>query len=68
MRTVEPSSILTQVCPGCHRLNHRVHGKLIIEILIEFAVAALVVMGASAEFNVADHVMQTGLFPGWQFT
>jgi hypothetical protein len=50
-----------------HRMNHGVHGKLIIEILIEFAIGALIVMGAGAKFNVADHVMQTGLFPGRVF-
>jgi hypothetical protein len=51
-----------------HRLNHGVNGKLITEILIEFAIGTLVVMGAAAELNVADHMMQAWLLPGRQLT
>jgi hypothetical protein len=45
-----------------------VNGKLITEILIEFAIRAMIVMGAGAKINVTDHMMQAWLFPGGQLT
>ena len=47
-----------------NRLNHGMHRVLVAEILIELAVAALVVMGAGPKINAPFHVMQTRLLPG----
>jgi hypothetical protein len=46
------------------RSNHGMHRVLITEVLIELAIAALIVMRAGPKFNAAFHVMQTGLLPG----
>ena len=48
------------------RPHHGVHHVLITEILIEFTVAALIIMGAGTEIDASFHVMQAGLFPGRQ--
>ena len=40
------------------------HRVLVAEILIELALAALVVMGAGSKINAPFHVMQTGLPAG----
>jgi len=47
-----------------NRLNHGMHRVLVAEILVELAVAALVVMGAGPKINTLFHVMQTRLLPG----
>jgi hypothetical protein len=48
------------------RPHHGMHRILVAEILIEFAIAALVVMGAGSKINAPFHVVQTGLLPGRQ--
>jgi hypothetical protein len=41
------------------------HRELIAEILIKFAITALVVMGTSSKIDATFHVVQAGLLPGW---
>jgi hypothetical protein len=42
------------------------YGKLIIEILIKFAAAAMIIMRAGPECNMTDHMVQAGLLPDRQ--
>jgi hypothetical protein len=51
-----------------NRLDHSMDGVLIAEVLIEFAISALIVMGAGSIVNASLHVVQTGLLPGRQFS
>jgi hypothetical protein len=44
------------------------HGVLVAEILIEFTIPALIIMGAGSKINPSLHVVHTGLFPGWQLS
>jgi hypothetical protein len=48
------------------RFDHRMHGKLVIEKLIELTVDAAVIIGAGSKFDATLHGVQTGLFPGRQ--
>jgi hypothetical protein len=50
------------------RLNHGMNGVLIAEILIEFTISALIVVGAGSKFDATLHVMDTGLLPGRQLS
>ena len=49
-----------------NRPHHSMHRVLITEILVEFTVAALIIMGAGPEVNTSFHMMQAGLLPGRQ--
>jgi hypothetical protein len=43
-----------------HRSHHRIDGVLIIEVLIEFAPGAIIVIGAELEGDFAPHVVKAG--------
>jgi hypothetical protein len=51
-----------------HRPNHGVNRVLIAEILIELAIAALIVVGAGSEIDALFHMMQAGTPPLWKFS
>ena len=49
------------------RLDRCMDGELIKEILIKFAIGAVVFIGAGPVFDAPFHVMQAGTFPGRTF-